>query len=70
MKGLTRVRFTNLDKVHPWMPEVDIVTTDFSYIRWQGDRKQVNGESGVVERDRSKDVRRWAKKIIALSVTL
>lgn len=52
---------------HPWMPEVDIVTADFSYIRWQGDRKQLDGESGVVERDRSDEIRSWAKKIIRLN---
>jgi len=48
---------------HPWMPEVEVVTADFTYIRWQGDRKQVGGESGMVERDRSSDIDRWAERI-------
>ena len=48
---------------NPWMPEVEVVTTDFTYIRWQGDRKQVGAESGRVERDRSSDIDRWAEKI-------
>jgi len=48
---------------NPWMPEVGVVTSDFTYIRWQGDRKQVGGESGKVERDRSSDIDRWAERI-------
>lgn len=48
---------------HPWIPEVEVVTADFTYIRWQGDRRQVDGESGKVERDRSSDNEMWAGRI-------
>ena len=48
---------------HPWIPEAEVVTADFTYIRWQGDRKLVGGESGKVERDRSSDNERWAERI-------
>ncbi len=49
---------------HPRMPEFVVSTTDFTYIRWQGDRKQIDGESGRVERDRSTDNERWAERIM------
>jgi uncharacterized protein YecE (DUF72 family) len=47
----------------PIMPLIEEATADFSYIRWEGDRKKVNGTLGKVEVDRTKDVERWAKKI-------
>ena len=48
---------------HPWMPEMNTITADFTYIRWEGDRKKVNGILGKVERDRSKEIMDWAGKI-------
>ena len=48
---------------HPWLPELDELTSDFTYIRWQGDRKRVKGDHGVVEVDRKENNQRWANKI-------
>ncbi len=48
---------------HPWMPEMNTITADFTYIRWEGDRKKVKGTLGKVERERSKDIIDWAGKI-------
>jgi uncharacterized protein YecE (DUF72 family) len=48
---------------HPWMPEMNTITADFTYIRWEGDRNKINGISGKVERDRSNDINDWALKI-------
>lgn len=48
---------------HPWMPNMDTITADFTYIRWEGDRKKVKGDQGVVEIDRSGDIREWAGKV-------
>lgn len=48
---------------HPWMTTTDETTANFSYIRWQGDRRKVKGDSGQTEKDRSDDNRRWASKI-------
>lgn len=48
---------------HPWMPEMNTITADFTYIRWVGDRKKVKGNLGKVERDRSKDIKDWAVKV-------
>jgi uncharacterized protein YecE (DUF72 family) len=39
------------------------VTADFLYIRWEGDRKKVNGTSGNVEVDRKVDLQVWADKL-------
>ncbi len=48
---------------HPWQPSELVETSDFTYVRLEGDRKKVNGEKGVTENDRSQDNHRWAKKI-------
>jgi uncharacterized protein YecE (DUF72 family) len=47
----------------PFMPEVEELTADFVYVRWEGDRKKVNGEFGKVEVDRTNETKRWAGKI-------
>jgi uncharacterized protein YecE (DUF72 family) len=36
------------------------VTTDFAYIRWEGDRRKVNGTLGKVEVDRTVDIEKSA----------
>ena len=48
---------------HPWMPQMNTITADFTYIRWVGDRKKIKGNLGKIEKDRSEDIRDWAKKI-------
>ena len=48
---------------HPWMPDMDTITADFTYIRWEGDRKKVKGDLGNVEIDRSGDITQWAGKV-------
>jgi uncharacterized protein YecE (DUF72 family) len=48
---------------HPWMPEIEEITTNFTYIRWEGDRKHINGTLGRIERDRTDDTMKWARKI-------
>lgn len=45
------------------MSEVEVVTADFVYIRWKGDRRKVNGLLGKVETQRSDDIKAWARKI-------
>ena len=48
---------------HPWMPEMNTITADFTYIRWEGDRRKVTGTLGKVERERSREINEWAGKI-------
>ncbi len=43
----------------------DIPTAGFSYFRWEGDRKAVNGQRGEVEVDRSDEAATWAERILA-----
>jgi uncharacterized protein YecE (DUF72 family) len=57
----TKVALVLID--HPWMPEMNTITADFTYIRWVGDRKKVKGTLGKVEKDRSEDIKDWAVKI-------
>ena len=46
-----------------FMPETDLRTADLVYIRWEGDRRKVNGMQGRVEIDRSDRIREWAVKV-------
>ncbi len=39
------------------------VTADFLYIRWEGDRKKINGTLGEIEADRIVDLKLEAKRI-------
>ncbi len=57
----TKVALVLID--HPWMPEMNTITADFTYIRWVGDRKKVKGTLGKVETDRSEDIKGWSVKI-------
>ena len=47
----------------PFMPGVDEVTSDFLYVRWEGDRKKVNGTLGKIEADTKDSLRIWATRI-------
>jgi uncharacterized protein YecE (DUF72 family) len=46
----------------PFMPEIKELTADFVYIRWEGDRKKVDGTLGRAEVDRTDEIGMWAKK--------
>jgi uncharacterized protein YecE (DUF72 family) len=48
------------------VPETEQITTDFAYIRWEGDRRVVNGTLGKIEVDRSNDIHGWANSITRL----
>lgn len=39
-----------------------------NYFRWEGDREKINGEKGVVEVDRSKEIASWSLKLHSLYV--
>ena len=47
----------------PFMPKVNEVTSDFIYVRWEGDRRRVNGTLGRIEVDRNGQIKLWADKI-------
>jgi uncharacterized protein YecE (DUF72 family) len=47
----------------PFMPTTDFVTSDFTYMRLEGDRRKVNGTLGKPEMDRTADITAWAEKI-------
>ena len=44
------------------MSKLDVVTSDFSYLRLEGDRKVVNGEKGEAELDKHAETSEWAAK--------
>jgi uncharacterized protein YecE (DUF72 family) len=45
------------------MAQINELTADFLYVRWEGDRKKVNGTLGNIEADRSEDLKLVAEKI-------
>jgi len=47
----------------PSMPATDVMTSDFTYIRLEGDRRKVSGTLGKPEIDRRADIMGWAEKI-------
>jgi uncharacterized protein YecE (DUF72 family) len=49
--------------INPLMPETEQITTDFAYLRWEGDRRKVNGALGKLEVDRTDDIKKWATRI-------
>lgn len=48
---------------NPHMPQLSEKTADFLYIRWEGNRKAVEGTQGKIEVDRKTDLATWAQKI-------
>ena len=46
----------------PFMPEIKELTADFVYIRWEGDRKTVDGTLGRVVDDRSSEIETWGER--------
>jgi uncharacterized protein YecE (DUF72 family) len=50
----------------PFMPTIEMVTSDFAYIRIEGDRRKLNGTLGKAELDKTDDIKRWAEKIQTL----
>jgi uncharacterized protein YecE (DUF72 family) len=47
----------------PFMPLIDEVTSDFIYVRWEGDRRRVKGTLGKIEVDRAEKIKQWADRI-------
>jgi uncharacterized protein YecE (DUF72 family) len=47
----------------PFMPDIEVMTADFAYIRWEGDRRKVKGVLGEVEVDKTDSIKRWAERI-------
>lgn len=47
----------------PFMPQVDEVTSDFIYVRWEKDREKINGTFGNIEVDKTVQIRKWADRI-------
>jgi len=45
------------------MAQISEVTSDFVYVRWEGDRKKVNGLLGKIEADRTSDLKSVADEI-------
>jgi uncharacterized protein YecE (DUF72 family) len=47
----------------PEMPQSEVITSTFLYIRLEGDRSKVNGMKGIIETDKAEGLKMWAEKI-------
>jgi uncharacterized protein YecE (DUF72 family) len=47
----------------PYMSEISELTSDFVYVRWEGDRNLVKGTLGRREVDRTTNTKLWADKL-------
>ncbi len=47
----------------PSMPQITEITSNFLYIRWEGNREKVKGTLGKIEVDTRENLRNWAEKI-------
>lgn len=45
------------------VPATDVVTSDFVYVRWEGDRRKVNGTLGKIEIDQTFNLKSWVGKL-------
>ncbi len=48
---------------YPRMPRLEAATSDFVYIRWLGDRREFPSDHTEPKRDRSEDLRWWARRV-------
>jgi len=48
---------------NPSMPRITEATSDFIYVRWEGDRKLVNGALGKKEVDKTTNTKLWADSL-------
>ena len=46
-----------------YMPRLDVVTTDFTYVRWIGNRDRVPGPFNRVVVDRGRELEWWAERV-------
>ena len=47
----------------PWLPRQVVMTTDFTYIRWMGDRDEIMESFSRVQLDRSADLQWWVERV-------
>jgi uncharacterized protein YecE (DUF72 family) len=69
-----RIAYALID--HPWMPpgdelvrKLDVVTSDFAYVRWLGDRKGIEARTESWDRlivDRTAEMERWVPTLASL----
>lgn len=48
---------------HPMVPKLDRRTTDFVYVRWLGDRRNMMGPFGALRRDPTLGLKWWVKRL-------
>jgi uncharacterized protein YecE (DUF72 family) len=46
-----------------WLENIIKITSNFIYFRWEGNRKQIKGTTGNIEKKKSDEIEKWGKKI-------
>lgn len=64
---LSENRITLVISDKPWLDEIEKVAPTFVYFRWEGNRKQIRGNKGIIEKDRTVEIQKLAKRIQSFS---
>jgi uncharacterized protein YecE (DUF72 family) len=59
-KTLKQHKIALVQVVHPWLKPFHEITSDFIYIRFEGNRKKVKGEKGELELDKTEEIKKWS----------
>jgi uncharacterized protein YecE (DUF72 family) len=51
---------------HPWMPRLNIVTSNTLYVRFLGDRQKIAADFSHIQIDRTENMDEWRKMILVL----
>jgi uncharacterized protein YecE (DUF72 family) len=62
-KMLKQYKIALVQVVHPWLEPIHEITSDFIYIRFEGNRKKVNGGKGESELDKTEEIQKWSSLI-------
>lgn len=71
--ALALIDYTYMPRPHQWFDKVDPVTADFTYVRWVGDRQEIEARTRVWDRtiiDRSASLAEWADVLGKLRIPI
>ena len=71
--ALALIDHSYMPRPRQWFERVDPITADFSYVRWLGDRKEIEARTKIWNKtivDRSKELAEWADVLAKLKVPI
>lgn len=71
--ALTLIDHSYMSRPRQWFDKVDPITADFTYVRWLGDRKEIEAITRVWNKtivDRSSELAEWAEVLTKVKVPI